>query len=326
MVEPRRPVEGDQILTITPNLHSFLKRLREDERANDYTATYWAVQVCINQKDVPKRNSQVAMMASIYPSLRHQINTSTRFTRAWVIQEVALAADCTVRVSKDVFRWESMDLAILAFATITKKREGILSGAPVLKTTAAAAIRHIQYCRRTWTSKNAQVRRGDFLHLLGRLSAIMDCTDLRDRVYAYLSLQDQPRALNADYSLTVDEVFMKTSAELAAASKGLDIFAYTRYPPIGYGSKVLRVTSWAIEWHLPSTRSGLTRSAGSSFSASGGFDYNPMPLERHGLARALRFSKTGDPFTMMRYLEWPWIIEMTPNLWIVRPGRHSTTG
>jgi len=70
----RTPIKiGNQILTITPNLYSFLTRLRQDETANGYTATYWADQICINQKDIPERNSQVALMASIYRESRRTL-------------------------------------------------------------------------------------------------------------------------------------------------------------------------------------------------------------------------------------------------------------
>ncbi|GAB1311265.1 Heterokaryon incompatibility protein-domain-containing protein [Madurella fahalii] len=383
---------GNQILMITPNLNNFLKRLHEDEFEKDHAAAYWADQICINQEDIPERNSQVALMASIYresrrtlvwlgeagdsetaaldlirnidrlgitrndplhlalpsivetiearfelatdrtePGLLNLMNRAwpTWFTRAWVIQEVALAVDCTVRVSKDVFRWESMDLTILGLASVTKKAQGTLSGASVLKTMAAAAIRHIQYCRKSWISKKAQTQH-DFLQLLGRLSPTMDCTDPRDRVYAYLSLQGEQRNLEADYALTVEDVFIKTSAALAAASKRLDIFAYTRYPPIGPGCETSHVPSWAIDWRMPSTMSGLAGSAGSSFRASGDYEYSPTPPEDCGRVLRVRgnvvdvldvlstgheFPRTGDPFTLMKCLGRHRIFEMALHLY-----------
>jgi len=229
-----------------------------------------------------------------------------------------------------------MDLALLGLATITKRRKKTLSGAPVLNTKAAAAIRHIQYCKKDRISKNAQARHGDFLHLLGRLSPKMDCTDPRDRIYAYLSLQEEgSRAMDADYALTVEEVYMKSSAALAAARKKLDIFAYTRYPPIGPGSEVSNVPSWAIDWRAPSTMSRLSRSAGSSFRASGDFEYKPIApgqddskpgriLRVHGdvvdvvgaTSTRHEFPNNSDRFTVMKRLEWSWILEMSSNLWI----------
>ncbi|KAK4451370.1 hypothetical protein QBC34DRAFT_458224 [Podospora aff. communis PSN243] len=170
-----------------------------------------------------------------------------------------------------------MDLAILGLAMITKQRRKVLSGAPILKTAAAATIRHIQYCRKTWASRNAQAVRGDFLYLLSRLSPTMSCTDARDRVYAYLSLQPETsQPIRADYALSVEDVFMICSKTLAAASKILDIFAHTRYPPIGPDSESSILPSWAIDWRLPSTISGLTRSVASSFCASGSFSYSAL--------------------------------------------------
>lgn len=391
---------GGHVLNITPNLYRFLKRLRGDEQAKGYTATYWADQICINQEDIAERNSQVALMASIYRQSRRTLawlgeatdsdapalqlmrnidelgftrddairlalprvvdtigaffgDASTAgdekgpttgaesallslmnrawFTRAWIIQEVALAGDCTIRVSESLFRWESMDLAILGLSMRTKKQRGTLSGAPVLKTKAAATIRHIQYCRKTWASNKAKAREGNFLYLLGRLSPTMDCTDARDRVYAYLSLQGgDSQIISPDYALSVEQVFMESSAALAEASNCLDIFGHTRYPPIGPGGEPSRVPSWAIDWRLPSTMSGLNTSASSSFCASGNFAYDP---QRTKLERVLRvrgkvidvveatsmrheFPRTGDPFAIMRRLQWPWILEMSSSLWL----------
>jgi hypothetical protein len=139
----------------------------------------------------------------------------------------------------------------------------------VLKTAAAATIRHIRYCRNTWASRNAQAVQGDFLYLLSRLSPTMNCTDAGDRVYAYLSLlPETSQLIRADYALSVEGVFMTCSKTLAAASKALDIVAHTRYPPIGPGSESSTLPSWAIGRRLPSTISGLTRSAASGFCAN----------------------------------------------------------
>ncbi|KAL2870146.1 HET domain-containing protein [Aspergillus lucknowensis] len=390
---------GDHLLMITPNLLSFLKRLREEERNKSQAAAsmYWADQICINQQDIPERNRQVALMSSIYRESRTTLVwlgeagdgvhaalellrdvdllgygendprplalprvvqvTEARlcnqgaggnrteselldlfnrawFTRSWVIQEVAVAVACTVRVSEHLFRWESLDLAVIGLATIDKKRRGILSGSPMLKTAAAAALRHIQYCRKRWTSRNAERHRHDFLYLLGRLSPTMACTDPRDRVYAYLSLQEEPRVLEADYTLSVDDVFIKTSATLAAASRRLDIFAYTTYPPIGSGKECSQLPSWAIDWRMPNTMSRLRTKADSSFCASGSYEYNPIPSGQ--LCRILRvrgkvidmvgatltgheFPRTGDSVTLMRCLTPARIFEMTSHLCAV-PG------
>jgi len=69
-----------------------------------------------------------------------------------------------------------------------KNTKGRCQGHQCSVTMAAAAIRHIQYCKKTWISRSVRARHGDFLHLLGRLGLTMNCTYPRDRVYAYLSL------------------------------------------------------------------------------------------------------------------------------------------
>ncbi|KAK4451371.1 heterokaryon incompatibility protein-domain-containing protein [Podospora aff. communis PSN243] len=72
--DQRMPVNiGDTILTITPNLYQFLSRLREGEQADENFGAYWADQICINQKDILERNSQVALMASIYRTSRRTL-------------------------------------------------------------------------------------------------------------------------------------------------------------------------------------------------------------------------------------------------------------
>ncbi|KAK0719486.1 heterokaryon incompatibility protein-domain-containing protein [Lasiosphaeris hirsuta] len=254
------------------------------------------------------------------------------FTRAWVVQEVAVAGDCTVRVSGEVFRWESLDLAILALASMDKKTQGTMSGSLVLKTKAAAALRHIQYCRKEWTSRNAQKRQHDFLYLLGRLSPAMECTDPRDRVYAYLSLQQEPQVLEADYALSVDEVFVKTSFTIAAASKCLDIFAFTRYPPIGPNSATSQAPSWAIDWRMPSTMSSLATKVNSNFCASGDFQYYPSHSSFQQLDGILsvrgrvidmvsatfvghQFPRAGDPLALMECLEHHEVLQMASHLY-----------
>ena len=60
---------GTRTLRITSNLHNFLRRLqgRLENASGGFNAfRFWADQICINQKDIPERNSQVALMADIY--------------------------------------------------------------------------------------------------------------------------------------------------------------------------------------------------------------------------------------------------------------------
>ena len=51
------------VLAITENLFDGLRRLRD---AHDHDLLLWIDAVCINQTDIPERNTQVSMMADIY--------------------------------------------------------------------------------------------------------------------------------------------------------------------------------------------------------------------------------------------------------------------
>ncbi|RDH32986.1 heterokaryon incompatibility protein-domain-containing protein [Aspergillus welwitschiae] len=56
----------DCLVGVTPNLHAFLRRLRQPNSER----TVWVDYVCINQNDISERNSQVALMYQIYSNAR----------------------------------------------------------------------------------------------------------------------------------------------------------------------------------------------------------------------------------------------------------------
>jgi hypothetical protein len=234
-----------------------------------------------------------------------------------------------VHISANVFRWETFDLACIGLAWVEKKAHGILFGSSALRTKAIAVIRHIQYCKNQWIGSNAERQRGDFLRVLGRLSPTMECSDSRDRVFAFLSLQEEPHILEADYSLSVDEVCMKTSATIAASSGNLDIFGYTRFPPIGRLCDAALVPSWAIDWSAPSTMSRLGIDACSSFCAARDFRYiqasstllsrimivRGMMIDEIGVSiRGHEFPITSDAKLQMKSIRRLPVLEMALNL------------
>ncbi|KAK6860836.1 hypothetical protein PG995_004472 [Apiospora arundinis] len=58
-------VDG-KLLRVTPNLHGLLRNLRSSQETN----LLWIDAICINQKDLPERSHQVAMMRQIYEYCR----------------------------------------------------------------------------------------------------------------------------------------------------------------------------------------------------------------------------------------------------------------
>ena len=61
-------IHGSGILQITTNLNEFLQHLMQTAPSGNSTRRVWADQICINQKDIKERNSQVALMEKIYRS------------------------------------------------------------------------------------------------------------------------------------------------------------------------------------------------------------------------------------------------------------------
>lgn len=61
-------IHGSGLLQITTNLSEFLQHLAQSAPNGTSTRRIWADQICINQKDIEERNSQVAMMKKIYQS------------------------------------------------------------------------------------------------------------------------------------------------------------------------------------------------------------------------------------------------------------------
>jgi hypothetical protein len=61
-------IHGSGLLRITTNLSEFLQHLAQTAPNGTSTRRIWADQICINQKDIEERSSQVAMMKKIYQS------------------------------------------------------------------------------------------------------------------------------------------------------------------------------------------------------------------------------------------------------------------
>jgi len=66
-------IHGSGLLQVTRNLNEFLQYLAKIAPIGTSTRRIWADQMCINQKNIDERNSQVAMMKDIYKSARRTL-------------------------------------------------------------------------------------------------------------------------------------------------------------------------------------------------------------------------------------------------------------
>jgi hypothetical protein len=185
-----------------------------------------------------------------------------------------------VYFGSDYFRWETLDLMIIAISMYHKEKNRSLKNAWILRTKAAHTVRHVQSCRQIWSSRRSQRERDNFLLTLNRLAFATECSDPRDLVYAFLSLQISPVLLPANYALSVEQVYASTCLRLAASSGNLDILGMVRhigneYGLINYSEE--RLPSWAIDWRYNLSTQGPPLTDGkASFAASGAFKYKSM--------------------------------------------------
>ncbi|GLA68515.1 hypothetical protein AtubIFM55763_005254 [Aspergillus tubingensis] len=129
----------DCIVGVTPNLHAFLRGLRQPNTER----TVWVDYVCINQNDISERNSQVVLMYQIYSTARSVV--------AWLgdLEPVALELIEWYHANQDAIYIKSIGIDV-------PEAIGVLL-------VSAKALCAAQYWHRLWTfqewhlSRNAVV-------------------------------------------------------------------------------------------------------------------------------------------------------------------------
>jgi len=201
----------------------------------------WIDALCINQSRVKERNHQVGMMGEIYskaanvvvwlgskdagvelntcytlrdsrsryntaidygrlvdalPALQ-EISARSYWTRLWVLQEYVLAAEVDIWCGKQVFRDEILRRLLNDAATRNIQH---IQDSPAMK---------VLQCRHARRFSSSRMSIDDLLHGFGRR---MECADVRDRVYALLSLLDE----NERRALKIEPDYSKSPIELFA--------------------------------------------------------------------------------------------------------------
>lgn len=283
----------DQPFEVTINLHWALQRTRDPHQ----TRVVWADAICINQVDLQERSQQVAMMGSIFsnarqvlvctgdppagggdedvsslingfallwgrhpniPALRTDdpLRNDPRwrslatfmslpwFRRAWVIQEVGLARDPRVlygrcefsyREMLKVMRWKGGQTWALQFAI-------------------PSLLVHREW--HDWTQPKEPL---SFIDLLNH-GALLDCTDPRDHVYAFLA---HPLARNEDggpfvypdYTKSVDQVHFDVSCKL------LQRFGLRLLSSVEHRESTINedFPSWVVRWNVSVVLNDIAR-------------------------------------------------------------------
>jgi hypothetical protein len=213
---------------------------------------------------------------------KHTVDRSW-FSRAWILQEVALARETILHLGPKSFHWEFLDLTLTALAFLHRKRTGLIDSSWVFKTEAYRTINNIRFCRGLWTSARMHHERGQFLNILLRLAKTVQCKDPRDRVFAFLSLQasNGPLLPPADYKLSRNQVYCRTSANLSELTGNLNIFGLVQRTAIhGIHPIGTRLPTWAIDWQYGDDSQGSPLTIfGPGYRACNKFQY--VPTQKH---------------------------------------------
>ena len=166
------------------------------------------------------------------------------FRRSWIIQEVALARHAVVHCGPYVIDWDLL-------AAASSYQMGQLASDTENAHDAVAAIMEF--------SRNDHGRDNNFVDALF-MSYRFDCTDPRDKVFALLGLAKEV-ALQPDYSLSVEDVYLRTTQFLILALGNLEILRCVAHP-----KRLATLPSWVPDWqaHVAVNRKlGKSRARGS---------------------------------------------------------------
>lgn len=269
---------------ISINLHWALRRTRDRHE----TRVIWADAICINQLDLQERSQQVAMMGSIFSNARrvlictgdppndgedqdvsslmngfallwgrhpdipalgedNPLRTDPRwrsvatfmhlpwFRRAWVIQEVGLARDPCVLYGRCEFGYREM-IRVLRWT----------SGQTwALQFAIPSLLVHREW--HNWTQPKHPLT---FIDLLNH-GALLNCSDPRDHVYAFLAHplarnEDGTPLVFPDYVKSVEQVYLDVSYVL------LRRFGLRLLSSVEHQDSTIKeeLPSWVVRWNV----------------------------------------------------------------------------
>lgn len=212
---------------------------------------FWIDALCINQEDVPEKNQQVALMGKIFskavkvvawlgkedelvcqamdffknfeytyhprngatsldfgvdtiPWSALQICLDTRYwRRAWIVQECILAKDLEVcGGSKSV----PAERIMLCWTVLTSEIDVLVSCKAEMERLSESSGLQLLLQRQRW-------RRSRTTYLQPWEEPVRECSDVRDRLFAMISLMDPALGIVADYGQSVDDLLWKLKKE-----------------------------------------------------------------------------------------------------------------
>ncbi|KAK4501245.1 hypothetical protein PRZ48_007052 [Zasmidium cellare] len=266
---------GSDAFFVTRNLRAALKRLRKQDLAR----RLWADQICINQRNIPERNEQVAMMWTIFnqaarvivwlgePSsppcklpaklvknlgqtpyadeMRYLIGHHSLYslgswwTRSWVVQEFASARTEPVMYFGPYF----LDWAVFR-DEFWDQRMGSWhwSGLPKASFSVLSMGERLAHLRELSHRGQATILSLDWALLQ------TECSDPRDKLYSLLGLLSRVErdAITVDYAKDTLETFTIATQALLAANQSYGVLNL-----ITSARRSSQLPTWVLDFSLP---------------------------------------------------------------------------
>jgi hypothetical protein len=265
-----------KLLEITASLEMSLRHVRDRSRV----LRIWADGICINQKDLDDRNTQVGVMGSIYATARHTIiflslsnpkhesvlqkiadlGTSYEiehnresiigladdmlayawFTRVWILQELVLSPDPWVQVGRVRMRWD-----LFLQCMVVKYAEPQSTRQQLLR--SMAQIRTKYQVRRHSGAEQDDLG-ATILDIL-KARRGLGVLDPRDMVYAHLGMSEPSvrSNINIDYSKSKAQVYEDISRYILSISRDLSILSLIE--DVDLESRP-HLPSWVPDWSV----------------------------------------------------------------------------
>lgn len=320
-------------LEITFNLYWALVRIR----SVSCEKVLWADAICINQTDLEERSNQVTFMAALYENAKlvyicmgdaedgnevqvqtviddakklrnggqfpvlqsgHPLTNDGRwyalavltenpwFTRAWVVQEAALAKDPIVLYGRAEFGYRDLVRILGWLNTSTWAIRFEVSGLFI----------HLEWA--DWRP-NAHNPAYEFVDLLSH-AALLNCTDPRDKVYAFLGHQLAYSStgnplVKPDYEKTSGQVYLELSKALIQQS-GLRVLTTVEHTQDTIDNSS---PSWVTRWDVQLVMNDIFKVPNTQFRASVGLTPNPIVIAGENLVlRGVVLDTVRESFTI----------------------------
>ena len=214
----------------------------------NFTALANSVPGSVNQSELPQINKR------LWLALYH-LAARPWWQRTWILQEIA------VNRSEPIIMCGNKTTSLKAVENFTSRS----MAEAATSTTIGPRWMYFMKCTETFVAIRERMRESASLSLteLLQISSRLKSSDPRDRIFALLNLAhpgDRVRC-EADYSLSVAEVYARTALHLIKTTKKLTIF--------GHNTAITKsLPSWVPDWSLSSTESFTSLTIGHLYSAS----------------------------------------------------------